>query len=232
MTIPTRVAPQLTTEGDVAVITMDDGKVNVFSHPSLEALHAGLDAAQGQANALVLAGRPGKFSAGFDLAVMAGSPQDQQALVRAGADFLMRLYGYGMPVVAACTGHALAAGAISLLACDLRIGPESSTAKIGMNEVNIGMVIPRFGLELARDRLSKRHLTAATVLGRIYNPQDAVDAGYLDLLVPEDEVVRTAIAHATELAANTRTGAVAGTKTKLRDQMIALVNAGLDEDIS
>jgi enoyl-CoA hydratase len=107
----------------LATISLDDGKANVFSNASLEALENHLDQAEADgARAMLIVGRPGRFSAGFDLAEMTSSTESMRSLVIRGARWWMRLYGMGLPTVAACTGHALAGGALTLLSCDLRIG--------------------------------------------------------------------------------------------------------------
>ncbi len=217
-------------DGDVAVVTLDDGKANAMGHATLEALHEAVDRAEADATALVVAGGARAFSAGYDLSVMTESTESMRGLVAAGARLLMRLYGAAVPTVAACTGHALAGGALTLLACDERIGPEGVPAKLGLNEVAIGMPLPVFAVELARDRLSPRHLTAA-VLGRVYDPAGAVEAGYLDRLVPPGHVVEAAMALAHERAA-LRRGAVGRTKTALRRATIEQVLATLDGDIA
>jgi len=217
-------------DGPVAVVTLDDGKANAMGHATLAGLTEALERAEGEATALVLVGGARAFSAGYDLAVMTESTTSMQGLVGAGARFLMRLYGSPLPTVAACTGHALAGGALTLLAVDERIGPSDTPAKLGLNEVAIGMPLPIFALEMARDRLSPAHLTAAT-LGRVYDPEGALAAGYLDRLVPRDEVVDAAIATATERAA-LRRGAVGRTKTALRGRTIEHVLATLDDDIA
>ncbi len=217
-------------DGDVAILTLDDGKANAIGHRTLEALHDALDRAEADATALIVAGGPKAFSAGYDLAVMTESTEAMQGLVSAGARLLMRLYGTTLPTVAACTGHALAGGALTLLACDDRIGPEDAPAKLGLNEVAIGMGLPIFAVELARERLSPRHLTAA-VLGEVYAPAEAVAAGYLDRLVPKAQVVDVAVATAHERAA-LRRGAVGRTKTILRERTIGHVLETLDADIA
>lgn len=217
-------------DGDVAVLTLDDGKANAMGHATLDAFHQALDRAEAEASALVVAGGAKAFSAGYDLAVMTESTESMQGLVAAGGRLLMRLYGSPVPTVAACTGHALAGGALTLLACDDRIGPADAPAKIGLNEVAIGMPLPIFAVELARQRLSPRHLTAA-VLGTVYGPEDAVAAGYLDRLVPRAEVVREAKELAVQRAA-LRRGAVGRTKEALRGAVVATVLASLDDDIT
>ena len=220
---------QLELQGPVAVLRIDDGKANAISHAVLDGLHAALDRATREAAAVVLAGRPGRFSAGFDLSTFSQGPAATAALVGAGARLALRLYGHPQPVVAACTGHAIAMGAILLLACDVRIGAEGSF-QIGLNEVAIGMTLPRFGVELARDRLSRRHLGCAVFLARMFSPDQARDAGYLDRTCAPDRVVAEAIAEATRLA-DLRRPAVGDTKLRLRAATIASIEATLDEDI-
>ena len=217
-------------EGDVAVVTLDDGKANVISTAVIDALHGHLDRLESEgARALVLVGRPGRFSAGFDLSEMTAGVESMRALVVHGARWLMRLYGLGVPTVAACTGHALAAGALTLLSCDVRVGADVP-AKIGLNEVAIGMALPKFAVELARERVPHHELGAATLGARIYDPAGAVAAGYLDRVVPETELLGTALAEAERLA-GLRTGAYALTKLNLRQAMIADQLATVQADL-
>ena len=113
------------THDDVAVIRMDDGKANAFGHDAIDGVNAGLERAEAEAKAVVLVGREGKFSAGFDLSIMAGDDRDARvALLGDGARLCHRLYMHPQPVVAAVTGHALALGALVLASCDLRIGAD------------------------------------------------------------------------------------------------------------
>ena len=110
------VAPLVTTrhDEDVAVIEFDDGKANALGHDAIEAILGAFDEVE-DAGAVVLTGRPERFSAGFDLKVMAAGPDIARGLLRRGVDLFLRMYLYPRPVVAACTGHALAAGAILLM---------------------------------------------------------------------------------------------------------------------
>ena len=118
-----------------------------------------------------------------------------------------------MPVVAASTGHALAAGALMLLGCDVRIGADIP-AKVGLNEVAIKMVLPDWALTIAGARLSKRHMQRAIVNARITSPADAVDVGFLDDVVPVDELLDRAVATAAELAATLDPKAYTGTEAE------------------
>ena len=190
----------VTITNDIALIRMDDGKANAINFEMIAALNAALDTAEAEAKAIVLAGRDGRFSGGFDLNAFASLGADGvYKLLDAGAELLVRLYGGPLPVVAACTGHAIAMGTFILHACDTRVGA-SGAYKIGANEAITGMNLPIFALELSRDRLSPRHLTRATVQGFIYDPAGAVDAGYLDMLVDLDKVEATSMGIAAQLA--------------------------------
>jgi enoyl-CoA hydratase len=190
----------VTIENDIALIRMDDGKANAINFAMLAALNEALDKAEAGAKAIVLSGRGGRFSGGFDLNAFASLGADGvYKLLDAGAELLLRLYGGPLPVVAACTGHAIAMGVFILGACDTRVGA-AGDYKLGANEAITGMNIPIFGLELSRDRLSPRHLTRATVQGFIYDPQGALEAGYLDMLTDPDKVEATALAVASQLA--------------------------------
>src|SRR5437867_3300565 len=154
--------------------------MNAISHEVIDGIHAGLDKAASDAQAVLIRGNERALSAGFDLKVMQGDDLDAMIrLVDAGGEMLLRLFRHPQPTVVAVTGHALAAGALLVLACDTRVGAEGS-AKIGLNEVAIGMTLPVFAVELARERLSKRYLTRASIEAEIFSPEGALAAGYLD----------------------------------------------------
>jgi enoyl-CoA hydratase/carnithine racemase len=219
-----------TIEDGVAVLRFDDGKANVLSHAAIDAFEAALDRATEEAGAVCIVGREGRLCAGFDLAVMTGEPDGMRQLVSRGAELLMRIYLHPQPVVVAVTGHALAAGALLALACDVRIGA-AVPAKIGLNETSIGMPLPQFAAELARDRLTPAAFTRATLAAEIYDPAGAVDVGYLDRVVPADEVEVAAIAEANRLSAY-RAGAYARTKEVLRRATVDRVRAGTAADLA
>ena len=229
MTDSPAAALQVTIDHDVAVLSLDDGKANAISLAVVDAAHAALDRALEDARAVVVAGRPGRFSAGFDLSVMSAGDQPMQELVLAGAELFLRIYCHPQPVVAACTGHALAGGAILLLASDVRIGA-TGEFKIGLNEVGIGMPLPAFAVEMARDRLDPRRLTPA-ILGQVTDAEGAVEAGYLDRTAAPDAVVAEAIEEARRMA-ELRPAAVAATKRRQRAATIQRCRAILEEDVA
>ena len=208
---------------------MDDGKANALSHDILTALDTALDRAEKEAKAVILAGRPGRFSAGFDLAIMMSGPAHAQALLRQGAKVFMRLYGLPLPLVTACTGHALAGGCLTLLCGDVRLGI-SGPFKLGMNEVAIGMPLPILAVELVRARVLSEYLDEATLFARIYNPDEAARVGILTEVVEGEELMVHALEHANRLA-QLNTSAYRETKKRLRSRLIEEVLESLDRDL-
>lgn len=213
----------------VAIITMDDGKANAISHAMISALNGALDRASEEAKAIVLAGRPGKFCAGFDLGVMRSGPEAVGALLTEGTNLLLRIYEFPMPVVMAATGHAIAGGVLLLATGDTRIGIDGPF-KLGLNEVSNGMPVPIFAHRLAQDRLDPREFVASVLQAKIYDPQSACTAGWLDRVVSPEELKAEAVAEATRLAELPKR-AYAMTKASFRKQSIEYMRTTLGEDL-
>jgi enoyl-CoA hydratase len=213
----------------IAVLTMDDGKVNALGPPMVAALDAALDRAEAEARAVLLVGRPGRFCAGFDLKALMTGVDNARALVRAGIELWLRLYTFPRPVVAACTGHALAGGALLLLTSDRRLGAVGEF-KIGLNEVAINLPLPMLAQSLAADRLARNRLVEATVGATIYLPTEAVEVGFLDEVIMPDAVVERAYAEAKRYAA-LPAEPFRHTKAMMRAATVTRVRAALDDDI-
>ena len=188
----------------IAHVTIANGKANALSPDVLEGLGDALsraeDAGESEVGALLITGAPGMLSGGFDLQVMRSGPAAAGKLVTDGGELFARMYGSAVPIVVACTGHAIAAGALMLLAADARVGAHGAF-RIGLIETQLGMVLPRWAVELAQERLSKRHVQDATVGARIYDPEGAADAGFLDTVVADDALEAAATAEAERWAA-------------------------------
>jgi enoyl-CoA hydratase len=215
----------------VAVINFDDGKANVYTPAVLDELSAAFNRAaeDREATAVLLAGRPGRFSAGFDLATMTSSADAMRALVSQGGRFVAQMLLHPAPVVAACTGHALAAGALVLLAADYRVGATGSF-QIGLNEVAIGMPLPVWAVELARYRMPPSQFDRI-VVGEVAGPEEAIAAGFLDEVVDGEAVLHSAWTKASNLSERRR-GAVDGTKSRARADLVRRMLEGMDEDIA
>ena len=221
---------QIDTRGDVTWLTIDDGKANALSTQLVADLGEALTQLAGKTKALVIAGRPGRFCAGYDLKTMMAGKEAASALTAAGCRVMAQLYTFPAPVVVACTGHAMAGGALLLLCGDVRIGVEGPF-KIGLNEVQIGIPLPQFGIDLVIDRLDARAVTRATMGAHIFDPSSAAEAGFLDRTAAPDALLDAAQAEAERLA-QLATGPYALTKRGLRqhtaDKMVAEVDANLE----
>jgi len=216
-------------EGTTALLTMDDGKANALSNEMIDALSAALDRAAKEAGAVILQGRPERFCAGFDLKVMMSGFDNATALLTRGSALLMKLYGLSVPLVIACTGHALAGGALMLLTGDRRFGT-AGNYRIGLNEVAIGLPVPILAMELARDRIISSDLARATLMATIYGPEDAMRVGYLDSISAAADVLPRAREEAAKLAELPKQ-AFAATKRRLRGKTIAHIEATLQQDM-
>ncbi len=139
---------------DHTLVSLDDGKANALSLAMLQAIDAAVDGAVARRRPVVVAGRPGVLSGGFDLKVMTGADADARtAMVFAGFEVAHKLLSAPVPVVFACTGHAIAMGAFLLCSGDVNVGA-AGDFRIGANETALGIVMPEFGMEITRQRLT------------------------------------------------------------------------------
>ena len=188
-----------TVQDNVACLTIDDGKANAVSHAFIDAVSEGIDRALNDAGAVLIKGRPGLLSGGFDLKEFEKGADATSALVDRGAHMLLRMFTLPKPLIIANTGHAVAAGAFMLLAADTRIGTRGDF-KIGLNETAIGMTLPVFGIQLGRARLSMRHQTETVIQGELLDPEHAQAAGFLDALCDAQDLEKEAMRRASALA--------------------------------
>jgi enoyl-CoA hydratase len=170
------------------------------------------------------------FSGGFDRSVFNRSLEELFRMLEAGALLTERLLSFPLPVVAACTGHAVAMGAFLLLSADVRIGVDQG-ARIHLNEVQIGLTVPWFAIEVCRQRLSPAHLNHALVTAEPYSPQQAVSAGFLDDIVPAESIAAAARSRAAGLL-KLHAESFTATKLRLRRNALEALREAIREDIA
>jgi enoyl-CoA hydratase len=218
----TRAGVSLEVRHRTALLRMDDAKANAITPDWAQAFSGALDRAEAEAEAVVITGRPDWFCAGFHRTILTSGVKPFLALLAQTVQLLERLYSFPMPVVAACTGHALGSGAVLLLACDHRVGADGPF-KIGLNELALGLPVPGQAIEMARERLVSARLVEATLGGRLYDPSAAAGIGFLDEIAPTHDVLRRAAASAATLAVLPRE-AFATTKLSLRSHTLARIS--------
>ncbi|KGL61868.1 crotonase/enoyl-CoA hydratase family protein [Polaribacter sp. Hel1_85] len=216
-------------EENYAIITINNGKANAISHEVIDGLNISLGKAEKENKVVILTGQTGIFSAGFDLKVMTESPESAKELVIKGSQISHRMLSLSQPIIVACSGHAIAKGAFLLLSSDYRIGVEGDF-KIGLNEVMIGMTMHHAGITIAKARLSEVYLNRSVNNAEIYNPKDAVKAGFLDLVVPENHLLPTAIKVA-GMFSKLNKKAHATTKLKVRKQHLLDLEKAIELDL-
>lgn len=212
----------------VATVVVNNGKANALSHEVFEELNKALDQAEQDKAVVILTGQPGIFSGGYDLKEMQKGMKEAAALVTVGSKFTRRLAAFPLPVIGACSGHAIAKGAFIMLSVDYRIGVEGSF-KLGLNEVAIGMTMHHAGIEIARHRLAPAHFYRSVINAEIYNPEGAVSAGFLDEVVAPDQLLN----RANELAQSFRKlnmRAHAQTKLKTKAGYLELLDHCIEKD--
>lgn len=184
----------------IATITLDDGKANAIDWDWMEAFIALLDQAEAEAKALIITGRSGVFSGGFNLKKLPSASREQLSqLLDDASEMLARIYESKLPIIAACSGHAIAMGSFFLCACDTRIGTKGDY-KFGANETLNNMNLPVFAVELPRDRLNPHYMTRSLIQSEMYGVDDAIKAGYLDMAVDAEMLLPTAEKIAAQLA--------------------------------
>lgn len=181
-----------TSKENYAIITINNGKVNAISNEVIKGLNDGLDKALEENKVVIITGKDGFFSAGFDLKIMTSSPESAKELVTKGSQLSLKMLSFPQPIIIACSGHAIAKGAFLLLSADYRIGIDGAY-KISLNEVQIGMTMHNAGIAIAKARLTAVYLNRSVNNAEIYNPKQAVNAGFLDRITPEKELMPTAI---------------------------------------
>ncbi|WQG57026.1 crotonase/enoyl-CoA hydratase family protein [Pseudomonas sp. RTB3] len=217
-------------EDGIATLTLSNGKVNAISPEVIVAFNSALDQAEQDRAVVIITGQPGILSGGYDLKVMTSGPENAISLVTAGSSLARRLLAHPFPVVVACPGHAVAKGAFLLLSVDYRIGVDGPFS-IGLNEVQIGMTMHHAGIELARDRLSKSAFHRSVINAEMFDPQGALQAGFLDKVVAPEELHAAALEAARQLKKINMT-AHKQTKLKVRKALLGALDEAIIQDQS
>lgn len=203
-------------------VTMDDGKVNALDKGKLDALTAALAECAGDQAPVVIRGRKGIWSAGFDLKGFAAGPASALAQLQAGKDAILAILRHPAPVLTVCEGHAYPMGAFLMLAADHAIGTEGAFVT-GMNESAIGLALPVYPMILGAARLNASGRKAVAT-ARMFDPHEACEVGYFDEVAAPgdvDALMNKVLQHLKAL----NPGAFAANKSAMNRQLIADIEA-------
>lgn len=213
----------------ISTITLDDGKANAISPAMLLELNAALDKAEADAGVVVIRGREGLFSGGFDLSVFKSGDQGEiLGMLQGGAELSERLLSFPQPTIAACGGHAMAMGLFILLSCDLRIGLDTGH-RFGANEVAIGLTVPHFATTVCRHRLTPAAFNCGVVLANIFESGDAIGAGILDVTVPADDF-DSVVAQKAQACNSLDMDSHRATKQRARAELLSELRQSIEQD--
>jgi enoyl-CoA hydratase len=189
-------------DGKVATVTINNPPVNALGSDVLKELDATLDELNGRKDvkAIVLTGTGPIFVAGADIKQIAQiqSAADGRKAAGAGQQIFLKIERMQKPVIAAINGVCLGGGMELAMACHIRMC--SDRAKLGQPEITLG-IIPGFGGTQRMPRLvGKGKATEWILTGDMIAPQDAKDAGLVNHVVPEGELLRQAQGLAKKIA--------------------------------
>ena len=212
----------------IALVRFERPPANAIELESAVALEETLARLEADAEtcAVVLTGHGEFFSAGLDLKVVPTyGPEQQRTMVMAINRLLGRLYGLGLPAVAAVNGHAIAGGLVVVLACDVRIGRDG-TYRLGLTETRAAVPYPLAAMTVVTAELAPAVARRRVLLARNGTPDDALAEGILDELVAGESVLARAVEVARELAALPRL-AYARIKRQLRSRSLERIGQAL-----
>jgi len=218
-----------TLKDGVAIIAMDDGKANALGAQTWAELNAALDMAEKDDAIVILTGREGMMSGGFDLKEMGDGPQDALELTSKGSKFARRIMAHPRPVIMAAPGHTIAMGAFLALACDYSM-IKAGSFKVGLNESLIGMTMHNFGIEMGRYHLANNYFNRCVINGEIFDPKGAMHAGFFDRVVPEEQWPM-AIPMAGQMFGQVNAKAFRETKLRSRKAIFAILDQAIEDDL-
>ncbi|NCF79023.1 MAG: crotonase/enoyl-CoA hydratase family protein [Alphaproteobacteria bacterium] len=221
----TEFASSTITDG-IAVITLDDGKVNALSFDMMATLNAALAEAEANADVIILTSGRAAMCAGFDLKVMRNEPDKVADMVGHGGRLMLRIFSSKTPIIIASPGHGIAGGCLLMLTGDYRIGVEGES-RYGLNESAIGMVLPPYGIDWARFKINNQHLDRCFVGAELVDSATAQKFGILDEVVTQDTLMVRAMEKAQEFQ-QLDGKAFAGNKRLVRGALTAKMKADLD----
>ena len=218
-----------TIDDGVCVIALDDGKANALGSAMWAELNAALDEAEAADAIVIITGRDGMMSGGFDLKEIGDGPQDALELTSKGSKFARRLMAFPRPVIMAAPGHTIAMGAFLALACDYSMIKEGEF-KVGLNETLIGMTMHNFGIEMGRYHLPKSYFNRCVINGEIFSPKGAMHAGFFDRVVPAEQW-EMAIPMAGQMFKQANPAAFKGTKLRSRKEIFKILDQAIEDDL-
>lgn len=160
-------------------IVLDGPSMNALGSEAMRWIRSELAAADG--GPVLLRGNGKAFSAGLHIEEVTGlDPAGMRGFLELLDRMVEELYCYPGPTVALVDGHAIAGGCVLALCCDERIAPAGARARIGLNEVALGVPFPPTVMAVVRDRVPRRHHERVLLGAELHSFEQGVALGLLD----------------------------------------------------
>ena len=213
---------EVTDHGRIRELRLDRAPANALSPDMVVLLREKLVEAGAKADAIVISGRPGMFSAGLDVPALLR--EDRQGIARFWQSFGDLLYAIAsapVPVAFALTGHCPAGGIVLSLYGDYRI-MAGGNFKTGLNEVQVGLVVsPVISRALVR-LIGPHPAEKILVSGQLLSPDQALEIGLIDEVEEDPEAtVSRAIAWCEQMLTLPRHSMLA-TRQLCRNDLVGL----------
>lgn len=211
----------------IAVIQLDDGKMNALSREMIADAEAAIEALGD--DPFVLTGNDNALSAGLDRKVFEeGESGVIDLMLRFGA-LTRTVFLHPGPVVVAAAGHAIAGGTFLAMSADWTIAADGD-GTWGMTETAIGMTLPSFAVAQARYRLKAGLVDRLVLGGRSLTPREALGVGLVDAVVDPVKLLPEAVDKAKQLAKLPRRS-YGATKRRLRGHLVETDEAAARDDL-
>lgn len=182
--------------GEVAIAKLDRGVTNTIDLQLVEELSETLQEVTHDpgVHSLVLGSSNERFfSIGFDIPQLFGlARQDFKFFYQTFNRVCMDLYTLPKPTIAAITGHAIAGGCILALCCDYRFIAQGRKL-MGLNEIRLGVPVPYLADCVLRHIVGVRYARDIMDIGEFYQPEESLQMGIVDQVLPLEQVLPKSI---------------------------------------
>ena len=204
----------------IAVMEMDDCKANAMNSVFFKEFNEAFDQVENKAKLLIIMGRKSFFSGGLDLKYMSAlQPKELNDFTETFAKTLLRVNLFPITTIAACTGHAIAGGAMLTFACDLRYIVDGQY-RFNVNETKIGIVLPSWMLMLGSNAIPITWRAESLLHAKVYTPKETFEKGITHALIQEDADIISSIVETTKDIQNLNLLAYADSKKRLREKEV------------
>ncbi|MFJ5717252.1 enoyl-CoA hydratase [Neobacillus sp. NPDC093127] len=189
-------------EDNIAVITLQRPPANALSSGLLRELAAALDEIEPnrEIRVIVIHGEGRFFSAGADIKefTTVTTSEGFANLGKYGQDLFDRMEKFPKPIIAAIHGAALGGGLELAMACHIRL--VSETAKLGLPELQLGLIPGFAGTQRLPKYVGTARAAEMLFTSEPINGIEAVQYGLANHAYPEEEVLEQAHKLAAKIA--------------------------------